>query len=549
MVNHPRRSRAKASLGASTGLASIDVIDLTRGHDHDADWADLLKAVQVNFENTLISNGYQLFTTDAALLLPKYLDNLPGERQVHNCRTCKRFFDAFGGLVAIDDAGRTLPALWNAATRPFPAFYQASMGALWSAVAKAKVTGVFYHEQVALGTGHDGEWSHLSAFLPYQMVHRNPLKTVYQAIAAKIEDFKTLSTAMDEFKTPLLAEALRVLEADAVNRAEKFVGPVRWLLTLRSLLDVARGKTADNILWKWTAAAPAGFCHPRSGVIGSLLEDIAAGKRFETVRRNFNEKTKSTDYQRPKAAPSAGTIQTAERIFDRLDLTLSLERRFARLEDVDVVWRPKHSYPPQPTGTFGHLRPLTTPAATPLLNLPPVTITWEKFARTVLMNAQKIEQNVPDFGHFVALTAPVHPVAKPLFKWDDGVNPIAWYVYPDGSFSRQWNLPPGWTTVTAVANFPTMRKMPELATGVVLTLEKAVDTRNKILALFPECMRSELHEVRSVIDAHQKTRKLAGMAQATACGYDVRKTAGAIDVHLRVFNGTAWTQYNIDRWD
>jgi hypothetical protein len=78
-------------------------------------------------------------------------------------------------------------------------------------------------------------------------------------------------------------------------------------------------------------------------------------------------------YMRPTAAPSAGNVADAERIIAALRAEGALERRFARLEDIEALWRPSAPAPPTKTpGIFGHLlrrdaddvRDLGTPTVT-----------------------------------------------------------------------------------------------------------------------------------------------------------------------------------------
>ena len=66
------------------------------------------------------------------------------------------------------------------------------------------------------------------------------------------------------------------------------------------------------------AAAPEGFCHPRSAVTASLLEDIAAGMPFDSVRDRFNVKVGPLAYQRPQAPPSEGNIKAAEALVEKI---------------------------------------------------------------------------------------------------------------------------------------------------------------------------------------------------------------------------------------
>ena len=45
-------------------------------------------------------------------LFDTFLDNLPeGERQFHNCQACRRFTDAFGGLVTVDASRKNMRLL------------------------------------------------------------------------------------------------------------------------------------------------------------------------------------------------------------------------------------------------------------------------------------------------------------------------------------------------------------------------------------------------------------------------------------------------------
>jgi len=59
-------------------------------------------------------------------------------------------------------------------------------------------------------------------------------------------------------------------------------------------------------------------------------------------------------------------------------------------------------------------------------------------------------------------------------------------------------------------------------------------------------LKAELHGVRSVIEAYSQKAELQGRAEASACGYDLRK--GACGCRVRALKGGRWTEYQIDRW-
>ncbi len=264
-------------------------------------------------------------------------------------------------------------------------------------------------------------------------------------------------------------------------------------------------------------------------------------------------------YQRPQAAPSVGNIKAAEALVEKLGIAPSLERRFARLDDVqEVLWEFEPRQTVKAGGVFGHLKPKSDNGVRPV-NLPALTMTWEKFARTVLPSAEQIELMVPSNGRFIAMTTAVHDDAPPVLKWDrdDERNPVAWYVYPSGSPASQWGLSyRSWAKVLTVTPFPNQwgsHPMPFIGEGVVLVLEGAADSRdNSGNALFPECLKDDLHGARSTIEAYSRTARITGREDGQlASGYDVRKSnnASSVDCTLRVLAGGAWTSYHIDRWD
>lgn len=161
-------------------------------------------------------------------------------------------------------------------------------------------------------------------------VHKHPLHTAGQAMAAKREDFGTVARALADFSPAVIAEALRVLEGGHLNSSEKFIAPLHWLADLQVKRDSAKdARVKANLLWRAIATAPDGYCHPRAAVTGTLLEDIAAGMAFHDVKARFNAKVHPLQYQRPQAAPSEGNLASAEKIVEKLGIARSLERRFA----------------------------------------------------------------------------------------------------------------------------------------------------------------------------------------------------------------------------
>jgi hypothetical protein len=546
MINHPNRSRRRTATAAAATATPTTPI-----HNHDADYESLLTAVRSTFAR---SAEQPLFATSATGLYETYLDNLTGERLIHTCHACRRFIGTFGALVTIGEDGHTTSAIWDPET--VPAFYRSAVQKMASLVEHARVTGVFLSSDRTWGTPVTGTWTHFSV-VPSSVYSRATL-AAGQAMAAKREDHATVARALADFTPATITEAVRLLEAGHLHRSERFIAPLHWLADLHAKRNIAKGNARDNLLWRAVATAPDGYCHPRTSMTGSLLEDIAAGLSFADVKAKFDAKMHPLQYQRPQAAPAAGNIAAGEKIVEQMGIRRSLERRFARLDEIETAWTPftAKAAPTVAGGVFSHLSTKGTPGPVRVSDAPPATMTWEKFARTVLPGAEAIEVHIGVGSmNFIALTTAAHEDAPPILRWDraDRRNPIAWYVYHGGSPPSQWGLAPGWTRVTAIAALPTMwgdKPSPHLTEGFVLVLNGCADTQTgQGNALFPECLIDDLRPVRATIEAYSRGEQIAGREEASACGLDVRKGSTNLNYLLRVTTAGLKTDYRIDRWD
>lgn len=525
------------------------------GDDHEYD-SYIARVAKRFAENTA---GQPLLTTDAykrhdTALWDAYLDSFPAEeRQFHNCSCCRHFIQRYGSLVVVKD-GRTVPAVWD--VDDAPELYKPAVTAMARLVRRAKITGVFLSELVELGDRSTRTeactWRHFAVYNP--TVFKRTVKTAKQAMAEKREDRNTVARALSEFTPTMLTTAVQLLKSDALYRSEKVLGQAEWLLKLAEAHREVNRELRENELWREIALAPAGFCHPRSSMIGTLLEDIEQGLPYEVVARKFADKMAPTRYQRPQAAPSAGNIAQAEKLVEQMGIEPSLRRRFARLDEVQALWKPatKGLDVEGSGGVFAHLKPKGE-APTSALRVPAQTMTWEKFKRTVLPDAKSIELNAPIAGNYCALVTAEDPAAPPILQWDtlEQRNPVSWYMYVEGSSAAQWNISPGWRKVTAVTTEPSSwfgAKLDHHAAGVLFILDGARDTRSSGsgLALFPETLKSELRAVRSTIEAFSKKGTISGADQASACGLVMQKSSGV--VHLRVVSASGVTsEYRIDR--
>jgi hypothetical protein len=542
------------------------------GYSHKHDWSVLATMVRGVFV-TQTEKRKSILTVNTAGLYDTYIDSLPFYQQTHRCHCCAQFFEQYAGLVCVNDDGKAVSALWDPVG--VPAFYAPMVKALKKKVESRPIEGVFYDEQKTWGTkeSHDKkrkrDWDHFwvdgshlrfksSPYLTPGETVRERLKNdevCAQAVAAKLEDYKTVRRALEQrYTLAVCEEALRVLKSEAFNRSERYIGPVQWLVDLH----VARAATSNervrqNMLWRAIADAPAGYCHPATSMSGNLLEDIASGVPFEVAQRKFNEKVRGDRFQRSTTAPSTASLAEAEKLVGALGLTADhFRRRYARLEECQTLWLPKAPAASKVgAGVFGRVKARgDAPALTPGMMLSEQTMTWEKFSRTILPSAEQMEAMVPHRGDFTGTLGPVDPDTPPILKWD---NNFSRYVYQGGSSASQWGLGYGWTKVTGIIPYAAMwgdNPKPYLGEHLCIALKGAMDTRHDNACLFPEIMREELSNnagVRRVIESYSQSGKREGSKDGNACGLSFGR--GSSGLMLRVTIGASQTVYNIDRWD
>ena len=528
-------------------------------HNED-EYEMFLETIQTNLEITLETTTGSLFTTDAANLFKVFLDNLPEEvRQHYTCNACRHFVDRYGGVVAISPEGKAIPAVWP---EGIPELYQKSVQAIRAVVSKARVTGVFYNREQILGQPVTGGWHHMAITMP--SVWKHPIQTAFQGMAEKKEDYRTLIAGLLEFPPEAVEQAIKLLKTDSLYRSEKCLGVAEWLREVHEKRASTKNSNIKaNLTWLAVACAPPGFCHIKSTMIGTLLEDIVAGLPYESIAARFAEKMNPLRYQRPQAPPSSGNIAQAEKIIRQLNASGSLARRYARLEEVQTIWTPQKLQDKtdkrEEEGVFSHLQPKNDKALrVSEIDMPPILMTWEKFYRNVLPEAIQIHfRTVNVQTNYSALVTAVDMDAPPIIVWDfeDRRNPVTWYLWHGGSLPSQWGLVENsYCPVSGICFQPSMwdiqKSFTQHGESVFFLLEGARDSKNEGLALFPEFLKSEFHSIRSTIEAFSQSKDLEGAEEASACGLKLEKGRVWSNAVFRVTlkNGDV-IFYKLDRWD
>jgi len=537
----------------SSNTTASDTWAKPTGNVDDAEYHAYLGRLGAGFASRAAKFGSQLFTTSATGLWDLYIGTFPeSERQFHTCNACRRFIERFGGLAFIGPDLEIVPAMWD--VEDAPEDLRRATELMHREVKRAAITGVFASADRTWGEPKTGAWIHMAVSPMSAMIHRDPVSTPYQAAAAKAHDRETLVRALGEFTVDHVNAAVTLLRSDALYRSEKVLGAAEFLQRVQADLASTPKARRETLLWREVAKSPTGFCHPRSGMIGTLLDDIAAGKDFADVSRAFAAKMHPLAYQRPQAAPSSGEVAAAERVIEALAAQGSLARRFARLDEVQALWRPrKDAQEPEKGGVFGKVQTKGSAPSAPAIQAPAKAVTWAKFSRDVLPTAIRIEAKTPQIGSYGALLTAANPDAPPILQWDreEARNPVSWYVYTGGSRREAWAISGVLVEVTAIALQPSMWHggFEHQGEGLFIALTGARETRKPSACLFPEILRSELRVARRVIEAFSKLPENAPTGQSEPHAAGLVLSAQSINVSLRVWTATGVTDYTIDRWE
>lgn len=520
---------------------------------------DFLANLRAHYNET-ITGGRHVFTTTASGLYDLLLDSLPAERRQHySCMACRRFVEKYGGLVVIETSGEQTPIMWSPVTAP--PFFGLAVSKLYNRVKDAKVNGVFLAKEAVWGLPQNKDrvrgltWTHMSVTPPKAFSHA--LKEPNEIIAARAADYQMVRRILNEYPADTMRETLKILRGGLLFNADSHAAMAAWFVGLHDNVAQTRdARTRDNLLWLAVASAPAGYANARGGMLGALLDDVKAGLPFETIKNRWNEKADPIRYRRTQAPPTAGNVQRAEEIVEKLGIKNSLRRRYAKMEDVQagVVWRPIAPITEEKTegGVFGHLKTKNARPEQKEINTPYTRITLDKFLRTVLPEARSMEividSSKQDFSPLVTAADPESPIIT------NYGNPVSWYVRRGGSYPHEWGLQGGTNVaVKAIVRSPSMWNDPSKRAydAFFFLLEGArPPAKNDGGGMFTVLLKSDFHEIRSTLEAYFNGAEIEGAAEGDAVGIRIGAESGS-DVKLRVHVETpvGEMRYLIDRWD
>lgn len=344
----------------------------------------------------------------------------------HDCSCCKNFIRNLGNVVAIIDG--KIETVWDVKGAPAP--YDTVAAAMDVFVKTQPITDVFRTTEHSFGAeqtkqllegGEVKRWNHFYGRVDAR--HRLPAERIGPIVGERRTTTEVLIRGLEELNPGAFETVLSLIESKALYRGEEHLRSIKEFQKLQKSYE-ALSSARDKNAFAWAnAMSPA--ARFRNTVIGTLLTDISDGVDLEAAVRSFETKVAPTNYKRPTALITPRMVDDAVAKLKELGLEHAVERRFAKISDVNVnnvLWV-DNSVKGQMQGLKGLLMPATATKAPKKVVAQEVGI--GEFMTSVLPTASSIEILVGNnhLNNLMSLTAPVHADTGGLFKWN---NDFAW---------------------------------------------------------------------------------------------------------------------------
>lgn len=463
-------------------------------------------------------NNSTLYETDIDKdeLWEAYLSSFPEgtnkmyrKRREYDCGHCRNFIKTIGGAVAIVDG--KIHTIWEIDTDDV--VFQPVVDALRTYVESKPIKDIWRHFTNTVGVKSTNEytedkqiikWTHMYTPIPERLLER---KSDIPTAKAKVRDRKNVfKRSLDEITEEAVDTVLELIASNTLYRGQE------WERVLKDFRKYQREYNGlsdeEKDTYTWTKAMTIGdvIGRIRNHSIGTLLVNISEGMDLDNAVKAYENVVAPANYKRPKAIFTKKMLEDAKKTVTDLGYMDSLQRRFARLDDITVnnILFCNRDAAPRIQGGLDIFDEMSKEVAVNPKKFSKVEeISAEKFVSDVLPTAKELEVLFENRHkkNMVSLIAPVNKDAKNMMKWG---NPFSWAYSGnmtdsemkervknaggavDGvlRFSIQWNAGKDWNRddFDAHCNTPTdhiyFNRMTDRKTGGVLDVDITNPTKN-----------------------------------------------------------------------
>lgn len=406
-------------------------------------WSNFLSKLSERLNKMLDyveKNNSTLYETDIDKdeLWEVYLSSFPEEtnkmyrkRREYDCGHCRNFIKTIGGAVAIVDG--KIHTIWEIDTDDV--VFQPVVDALRTYVESKPIKDIWRHFTNTVGVKSTNEytedkqiikWTHMYTPIPERLLER---KSDIPTVKAKVRDRKNVfKRSLDEITEEAVDTVLELIASNTLYRGQE------WERVLKDFRKYQREYNGlsdeEKDTYTWTKAMTIGdvIGRIRNHSIGTLLVNISESMDLDNAVKAYENVVAPANYKRPKAIFTKKMLEDAKKTVTDLGYMDSLQRRFARLDDITVnnILFCNRDAAPRIQGGLDIFDEMSKEVAVNPKKFSKVEeISAEKFVSDVLPTAKELEVLFENRHkkNMVSLIAPVNQNAKNMMKWN---NPFSW---------------------------------------------------------------------------------------------------------------------------
>ena len=406
-------------------------------------WSNFLNKLSERLNKMLDyveKNNSTLYETDIDKdeLWEVYLSSFPEgtnkmyrKRREYDCGHCRNFIKIIGGAVAIVDG--KIHTIWEIDTDDV--VFQPVVDALRTYVESKPIKDIWRHFTNTVGVKSTNEytedkqiikWTHMYTPIPERLLER---KSDIPTAKAKVRDRKNVfKRSLDEITEEAVDTVLELIASNTLYRGQEWE---RVLKDFRKYQREYNGLSdGEKDTYTWTKAMTIGdvIGRIRNHSIGTLLVNISEGMDLDNAVKAYENVVAPANYKRPKAIFTKKMLEDAKKTVTDLGYMDSLQRRFARLDDITVnnILFCNRDAAPRIQGGLDIFDEMSKEVAVNPKKFSKIEeISAEKFVSDVLPTAKELEVLFENRHkkNMVSLIAPVNKDAKNMMKWS---NPFSW---------------------------------------------------------------------------------------------------------------------------
>lgn len=351
----------------------------------------------------------------------------------YDCSSCRHFIKAIGNLVWIDEETMGAHSIFEFDTES--TIYQPVMNAMATYVVKHPIRDVYFAKERRVGHDYDREligdeietFHHFYVDIPDRLLYNNARDNRFMSIESAKSDRRdsknVFQRALNEISMDAIDTVLELAKSKTLYRGEEWINAL--IEFRKSKEEYERIDPDKRDIYAWLMSSKIGYnvARIRNHSIGVLLTDISNEIDLEEAVRKYEAIVAPANYKRPKTIFTKKMLEDAQKKVEELGYMNSLERRFARIDDInvhDILFSNKDAAKHIEGNVFDDLMKSAKTAPKNFSRVEKIKI--ERFIKDVLPMTNEMEvyfenRHAPNL---VSLIAPVHKEAKSMFKWGNG---------------------------------------------------------------------------------------------------------------------------------